>query len=198
MSEVRSTFRLKLGDPAPAFSLPDPDGRIHTLTDVQGPSGLLVVFACNHCPYVIHLAKPLQQLAGDFSPDGLGTVVISSNDIENYPQDRPEMMKQFSTENAWSFPYLYDASQEVALAYGAACTPDFFLFDGAGNLYYTGQFDDSRPKNGQTADGKDLRNAIQQMLAGAPPPQHVFPSSGCNIKWRPGHQPDWWASGNDR
>lgn len=196
MSEVRSTFRLKLGDPAPDFSLPDPSGVSHVLTELQGPAGLLLVFACNHCPYVIHLAKPLAELADEMKSKGLHTVAISSNDTEKYPQDGPELMKAFANESGWNFPYLYDATQEVALAYGAACTPDFFLFDGSGKLFYTGQFDDSRPKNGQRADGKDLRNAIECMLNGQSPRNSVYPSSGCNIKWKRGLQPDWWASGN--
>ena len=196
MSEVRSTFRLKLGDPAPDFSLPDPSGVSHALAELQGPAGLLLMFACNHCPYVIHLAKPLAELADEMKPKGLHAVAISSNDTEKYPQDGPEQMKEFAIQSGWHFPYLYDATQEVALAYGAACTPDFFLFDAQGALFYTGQFDNSRPKNGQHADGKDLRDAIQRMLNGQSPPNSVYPSSGCNIKWKPGLQPDWWASGN--
>jgi len=196
MSEVRSTFRLKLGDPAPGFSLPDPSGVNHALAELQGPAGLLLVFACNHCPYVIHLAKPLAELAEEMKPTGLHTVAISANDTAKYPQDGPERMKQFANESSWNFPYLYDDTQEVALAYGAACTPDFFLFNAQGLLFYTGQFDDSRPNNGHPANGKDLRNAIEHMLAGKSPPSSVCPSSGCNIKWKPGLQPDWWASGN--
>jgi len=154
------------------------------------------VFACNHCPYVIHLAKPLADLADEMKPKGLHTAAISSNDAEKYPQDGPERMIQFAKENSWHFPYLYDATQEVALDYGAACTPDFFLFNAQGTLFYTGQFDDSRPKNGQVANGKNLRDAIQRMLAGQSPPSPAYPSSGCNIKWKPGLQPNWWASGN--
>lgn len=195
MSEVRSTFRLKPGDPAPDFTLPDPDGASHALATLRGPAGLLLVFACNHCPYVIHLAKPLATLAEEMRAKGLHTVAISSNDIETYPQDGPEFMKSFAKDSGWNFPYLHDATQEVALAYGAACTPDFFLFDAGGRLFYSGQFDSSRPKNGQSADGKDLRQAIGRMLSGQSPPETVLPSSGCNIKWKPGLQPDWWASG---
>ena len=196
MSEVRSTFRLHHGDPAPEFSLPDPNGQMHSLKDLQGPSGLLVAFVCNHCPYVVHLAEALKAFADDISSLGIQTVAISSNDISNYPQDRPELMKHFALEHDWTFPYLYDASQEVAIAFGAACTPDFFLFDAGGKLFYTGQFDDSRPKNGQTPDGKDMHDAVERMLGGNPPPDKAFPSSGCNIKWKEGQQPEWWASGN--
>lgn len=196
MSEVRTTFRLKTGDAAPDFTLPDPDGEPHALADLTGPKGVLIAFVCNHCPYVVHLADALRHFADDITSRGIQTVAISSNDIENYPQDRPELMKQFAADHGWNFPYLYDASQEVALAYGAACTPDFFLFDAAGKLFYTGQFDDSRPNNGQSPDGKDMHDALERMLTGTPPPEKVFPSSGCNIKWKPGMQPDWWASGN--
>jgi len=196
MSEVRSTFRLHPGDAAPEFSLPDADGHSHTLSQLQGPAGTLIAFVCNHCPYVIHLAEALKVFADDIFTLGISTVAISSNDIENYPQDRPEMMKQFAAEHGWRFPYLYDASQEVALAYGAACTPDFFLFDGGGRLFYAGQFDGSRPKNGCAPDGRDMHDAVERMLSGAAPPEKVFPSSGCNIKWKEGQQPDWWASGN--
>jgi peroxiredoxin len=196
MSEVRSTFRLNLGDAAPEFSLPDADGIAFSLSDIRGPSGAMVVFVCNHCPYVIHLAKPLAALADELRSQGVHTVAISSNDVEKYPQDGPEMMKVFAQQSGWNFPYLYDASQDIALAYGAACTPDFFLFDHNGRLFYTGQFDDSRPKNGQIADGRDLRDAAQRMLAGESPPAKPYPSSGCSIKWKPGHQPEWWASGH--
>ena len=196
MSEVRSTFRLALGDPAPDFSLPDAHGRQFTLADIQGTAGTLVVFACNHCPYVIHLADALSKLAKEMADHGIRTVVINSNDLDNYPQDGPEKMKEFSQQHAWDFPYLIDESQAVALAYGAACTPDFFLFDGDGQLHYTGQFDDTRPNSGDAADGADMRAAMQGLLAGDPPPDKPFPSSGCNIKWKPGNQPAWWASGN--
>ncbi len=195
MSEVRSTFRLNPGDAAPDFCLPDADGILFPLSEIRGPSGTLIVFACNHCPYVIHLAKPLATLADELRPQGVHTVVINSNDTEKYPQDGPEFLKPFARDSGWNFPYLIDASQEVALAYGAACTPDFFLFDGAGRMFYAGQFDDSRPKNGQRADGRDLRDAAHRMLAGESPPARPYPSSGCNIKWKLGNEPVWWNSG---
>lgn len=196
MSEVRSTFRLKLGDRAPSFRLPDADGKLHSLDELIGPGGLLVVFACNHCKYVIHLAKTLQALAADMAAHGVHTVAINCNDAAAYPQDATEHMPAFAREHGWTFPYLRDESQEVALAYGAACTPDFFLFNAQGDLFYAGQFDDSRPQSGKPADGSSLRDAIERMLACEGPPDGVFPSSGCNIKWKPGLQPDWWASGN--
>lgn len=193
MSEVLSTFRLQPGDRVPDFSLPAADGQTVSRAAAAGPSGLLVVFACNHCPFVIHLADALGDLAREISAAGVGTVAINSNDAERYPRDTPELMTVFSAEHRWDFPYLVDASQEVARAYGAACTPDFFLIDGEGRLSYTGQFDDSRPRDGQEAHGGDLREAVRRMLAGEEPLERPYPSSGCNIKWKPGNEPDWWG-----
>ena len=178
-----------MGQQAPDFSLPNADGDIRSLADVMGPQGLLVVFACNHCPYVIHLADLLGQLAEQIFPMGIGTVAINSNDLEKYPQDGPELMKEFAARHRWEFPYLIDESQEVAKAYGAACTPDFFLFNGEGKLFYAGQFDETRPKSGEEAYGGDLDEAIDLLLSGEAPPEKVFPSSGCNIKWKPGNEP---------
>lgn len=195
MSEVLSTFRLGAGDPAPEFRLPDAAGRVTDRRDVSGPHGLLVAFVCNHCPFVIHLADALGDLARDLAADGIGTVAINSNDSERYPQDAPEHMGSFAAAHGWEFPYLVDATQEVALAHGAACTPDFFLFDGEGRLCYTGQLDDSRPRSGQVPHGGDLREAVRRMRAGEPPMARPYPSSGCNIKWKPGRQPDWWDAG---
>jgi peroxiredoxin len=185
MSEVLSSFLLKPGAPAPDFSLPDADGKIVTRTDASGARGLLVVFACNHCPFVIHLADALGDFAREISVQGVNTLAINSNDIEKYPQDGPEEMKLFAAERHWEFPYLIDASQEVAKAYGAECTPDFFLFDGSGKLFYAGQFDDSRPRGGKQAHGGDLREAVRRMLVGETPLARPYPSSGCNIKWKP-------------
>jgi peroxiredoxin len=189
---VDSTFTLKPGDIAPDFSLPDADGRHVTLQEASGPHGILVIFGCNHCPFVIHLADALSELAARAFACGIGTVVINSNDLDAYPQDGPEFMKTFAREHAWDFPYLIDATQDVAKQYGAACTPDFFLFDSRLGLHYAGQFDASRPKNGSVADGSDLQAAIDGMLAGSPPPAKVYPSSGCNIKWKPGQAPSWF------
>ena len=141
MSEVSSTFRLSTGDAAPAFSLPDANGRRISLEVAKGPRGLLVVFACNHCPFVIHLAKELGELAREISVKGVNTVVINSNDLVNFPQDGPLPMRNFAQEYRWDFPYLIDESQTVAKSYGAACTPDFFLFNAEGRLSYAGQFD---------------------------------------------------------
>ena len=189
---VDSTFTLKPGDIAPDFALPDADGNIKTLQDERGPHGTLVVFACNHCPFVIHLADALSELSSRAFACGICTVAINSNDLEAYPQDGPEFMKTFAKEHNWDFPYLIDSTQEVAKQYGAACTPDFFLFDSNLRLHYAGQFDSSRPKNGSIADGSDLQAAIDGMLEGAPPPSKVYPSSGCNIKWKPGQAPAWF------
>ena len=195
MAEVLSTFRLHPGDAAPGFSLPDAGGAVHSLADTAGPAGLLVVFACNHCPFVIHVADALGDFAREISEQGVHTVVINSNDLAKYPQDGPDLMQSFAAEHRWEFPYLIDESQEVAMAYGAACTPDFFLFGAQGYLFYTGQFDDSRPRSGQDAHGGDLREAVRRMLAGEQALARPYPSSGCNIKWKPGNQPAWWNSG---
>lgn len=192
MSEVRSTFMLKPGDPAPDFSLPDFSGRMVTRAEAAGPAGLLVAFACNHCPFVVHLADPLGELAREISAQDVGTVAIVSNDLETYPQDGPAPMREFAIRHRWDFPYLVDETQEIAKAYGAACTPDFFLFDAAGRLFYTGQFDATRPRGG-TADGADLRDAVRRMVVGEPAPERPYPSSGCNIKWKPGNAPEWFG-----
>jgi peroxiredoxin len=192
MSEVLSTFRLNLGDKAPDFRLPDAGGAVWSRESATGPAGLVVVFACNHCPFVIHLADALGALAREIKELGVNTVAINSNDIEKYPQDGPDQMPAFSATHQWEFPYLLDESQEVAKAYGAACTPDFFLFNASGELFYTGQFDNTRPRSGLEAHGGDLREAVRRMLEHEEPLARPYPSSGCNIKWKPGNQPDWW------
>lgn len=193
MAETHSTFSLRPGDAAPAFQIPAPDGTRHDLHAVRGNAGLLVVFACNHCPYVIHLADTLGGLACEIESEGVATVAISSNDIEKYPADAPEHMADFAAEHGWNFPYLFDETQEVAKAYGAACTPDFFLFDHELRLYYAGQFDATRPGSGQPATGDDLRAAIKAMIAGQAPLLRPIPSSGCNIKWRAGGEPPYFV-----
>ncbi len=196
MAEVLSTFRIQVGDPVPDFKLPDHKGKIFTRDEAAGPKALLIVFACNHCPYVVHLADPLGQAARDFTLAGVGTVAINSNDIEKYPQDCPELMTTFAAEHGWEFPYLIDESQEVARAFGAACTPDFFLADGDGKLFYAGQFDDTRPKSGIKAHGGDLREAVRRLTEGEAPLERPYPSSGCNIKWKEGNEPAWWNAGS--
>jgi peroxiredoxin len=193
MAEVPSTFRLRPGEAAPAFSLPAPDGRLHSPeTLAEGRRGLLVAFVCNHCPFVVHLADALGRFADEIAAKGVATVAISSNDVERYPQDAPGRMGEFATAHGWGFPYLHDADQGVAKAYAAACTPDFYLFDGSLRLVYAGQFDDSRPGRGEP-DGADLARAVEDLLASRPTPLPWRPSSGCSIKWQPGNEPDYFG-----
>lgn len=194
MAEVPSTFFLKPGRPAPDFVLPDPSGRPHALSDLlAGKKGLLVAFVCNHCPFVIHLAEALGTLAQRIASEGINTVAINANDADRYPGDAPDKMEGFAAANGWRFPYLYDETQEVAKAYAAACTPDFYLFDGEGRLSYAGQFDDSRPGKGEIPSGSDLLSAVEDLLSGKPTPEPWYPSTGCNIKWKPGRQPDYFS-----
>lgn len=194
MPEVHSTFQLHLGDSMPPFDLPDGNGKRYAAAPCLGENGLLVVFACNHCPFVVHLAKELGQKAREWQVNGVNTVAIASNDLENYPQDEPEPMLLFAKLYAWNFPYLLDESQQVALAYGAACTPDFFLFDGEGALFYAGQFDDTRPGSGGVPNGKDLDAAVDALVSGQSAPSGL-PASGCSIKWKPKNKPQWWNAG---
>ena len=192
MAEVPSTFLLKPGAPAPDFTLPDFAGRPHSLSELTaGKKGLLVAFVCNHCPFVIHLAPALGAFAARVAADGIATVAISSNDAVRYPADAPEKMATFATASGWHFPYLYDESQEVARAYAAACTPDFYLFDGEGHLAYAGQFDDSRPGKSEIPSGSDLAAAAENLLSGRATPEPWYPSSGCSIKWKPGAEPGY-------
>ena len=189
MSETQSSFLLSPGDAAPDFSLHDAGNRIVTRTGVAGGRGLLVVFACNHCPFVIHLADALGDFAREIAELGVTTVAINSNDLARYPQDGPQQMLEFAQQRHWDFPYLIDESQDVAKAHGAECTPDFFLFDAEGKLSYTGQFDDSRPRSGNEAHAGDLRESVRRMLRGESSLARPYPSSGCNIKWKPGNEP---------
>jgi peroxiredoxin len=188
MAAMPSTM-LPLGTRAPHFALPDTEGRIVSLGDAAGAPALLVIFLCNHCPYVVHIHEALADLARDFAPRGVAIVGISSNDVERYPQDRPEEMRRLREAWRWDFPYLYDESQAVARAYQAACTPDLFLFDGDQRLVYRGQFDDSRPSNLQPVTGRDIRAALDAVLSGAPVTDDQRPSIGCGIKWKPGNEP---------
>lgn len=180
---------LPLGTPAPDFHLPDTQGKIVNLDDFRNAKGLLVVFMCNHCPYVKHIRSALAQFARDYQPKGLAIVGINSNDADKYPDDSPEKMITEAREAGYVFPYLYDATQAVAKAYQAACTPDFFLFDAEQKLVYRGQFDSSRPKNDIPVTGADLRAAVDALLAGRPISADQVPSIGCNIKWKPGNEP---------
>ena len=192
MAEVPSTRTLPPGAAAPDFSLPDAAGMTHTLASVRGPQGLVVAFLCNHCPFVIHLARALGTCATDCAERGVGFVGINSNNAERYPADAPEKMPAMSEANGWHFPYLVDATQRTAHDYFAACTPDFYVFDAELRLVYCGQFDSSRPGNGEPVDGADLRAAVDAMLTGQPPVSPQRPSSGCNIKWKPGAEPAWF------
>ncbi|YCM42102.1 thioredoxin family protein [Verrucomicrobiaceae bacterium 227] len=193
MAEVTSTFQLKTGDSAPAFSLPDAEGRQHHLADLTGRKGTLIIFACNHCPFVVQLAETIGHFAKDISESGISTLAINSNDIARYPADAPEKMPAFADESGWQFPYLLDEDQQVAHAYHAACTPDFYLFDHDLKLVYAGQFDAARPNNDKPLTGADLRQAIEALLAGEPPLSPQLPSSGCSIKWKPGNEPSYPA-----
>lgn len=183
---------LALGTPAPEFSLPDTNGRTVSLSAFSGKP-TLVAFICNHCPYVLHLAEQLATLGKDYQAKGVGVVAISSNDVENYPDDSPEKMKAEVDRAGYTFPYLYDESQAVAQAYRAACTPDFFLFDAEHKLVYRGQIDSSRPGNGKPVTGEDIRAALDAVLAGQPVAEAQTPSLGCNIKWKAGNEPDYFA-----
>jgi len=188
MARTPSTM-LPLGTPAPHFALPDATGKIMHYSDFDEERGLLVMFICNHCPYVKLLRKELARLGRMFQDQCISVVAIMPNDIDNYPDDSPAKMMDEIIEQGYSFPYLYDPTQEVAKAYRAACTPDFFLFDGSRHLYYRGQFDSARPGNGIEPSGDDLKNAVDRLLAGDPPPEDQKPSLGCNIKWKPGNAP---------
>lgn len=183
MSETASTM-LPLGTRAPGFTLPDSAGKLVSLDDFKDVGALLVVFVCNHCPYVKHIQKEFVSLAKQYQARGVGVVAISSNDVGNYPQDGPEKMAEESRQAGYTFPYLYDESQEVAKAYQAACTPDLFLFDKNHRLVYRGQFDDSRPGNSRPVTGADLRTALDVVLAGGAVSPEQKPSVGCNIKWK--------------
>lgn len=166
-----------------------------SLSDFAGVRALLVVFACNHCPFVVHVRKELANIYDEYSPLGVAVVAICSNDTDEYPEDSPGMMKEKAEEWGWRFPYLFDETQQVALAYRAACTPDFFLFNGEKNLVYRGQLDSSRPNNGVPVSGADLRHAIETVLDGeTPDPENQKPSIGCSIKWKPGNSPDYSLS----
>jgi len=190
---VTPSTMLPLGTKAPDFRLPDTEGRMVSLPDeVSGAPALLVVFMCNHCPYVKHVRKGFVELVKEHQKKGVTVVGINSNDAESYPDDGPEAMSRDAKEHGYTFPYLYDARQEAAKAYRAACTPDFFLFDGQKRLVYRGQMDASRPGNDIPVTGKDLRGALDAVLSGKPVTGEQRPSLGCNIKWRPGNEPDYF------
>ncbi len=192
MAATPSTM-APLGMPAPDFDLPDHLGQRKSLSDFDDAPALLVAFICSHCPFVVHIRSAFGSLAQEYMDRGLAVVAIVSNDLENYPQDGPEGMAREIEEGGYTFPYLVDETQEVAKAYTAACTPDFFLFDQERKLVYRGQFDDSRPGNGVPVTGSDLRRAVDAVLAGTPVPQEQKSSIGCNIKWKKGNEPDYFG-----
>ena len=191
MVKTASTM-LPLGTKAPEFSLVNVDGRTVSLSEFDGSPALLVIFMCNHCPFVKHVAHELARLGHEYQSRGVAVVGISSNDVSGHPADSPEQMIHEAELQGYSFPYLYDETQEVAKAYHAACTPDFFLFDAEQKLVYRGQFDASRPGNGVPVTGGDLRRAINTVLAGQAVHADQTPSIGCNIKWRAGCEPDYF------
>ena len=192
MAQTPSTM-LALGTAAPQFRLPDVSGKCLSLKDFDSAQGLVVAFICNHCPFVKHIRPALAAFGKDCVAAGGAMVAISSNDAVRYPDDGPAKMVEEARAAAYTFPYLYDESQEVAKAYRAACTPDFFVFDRDRRLIYRGQFDDSRPGNGKPVTGDALRAALTATLAGRQVPEPQWPSVGCNIKWKPGNEPEYFA-----
>ena len=194
---AHSSRMEKLGNPAPDFNLKNWNPRLqqesYQLDSFKNQTSLLVAFFCNHCPYVVHIRESFVHFANEYEPKGLGVVAISSNDIEAYPDDRPEKMSEDGRNYSYSFPYLFDETQEVAKAYRAACTPDFFLYDENRKLVYRGQYDSSRPKNTNPVTGVDLRKAVDALIQGNSIPENQIPSMGCNIKWKSGMEPDYFA-----
>ena len=185
---------LPLGTEAEDFSLTNVDGQTLSFADVAGERGTVLMFICNHCPFVKHVANELAAIGYEYMPKGVGMVAINSNDVAAHPADAPEQMIHESEQRGYSFPYLFDETQEVAKTYGAACTPDFYLFDGNHKLVYRGQLDGSRPDSGVPVTGEDLRKAIDALLESRPLPQPQHPSIGCNIKWRPGNEPQYFLN----
>ena len=188
MARTPSTM-VPLGTKAPDFKLPDPSGKIYARDDFTQGAGLLVMFICNHCPFVKHMRAELAEFARDYQPKGLHIVAINSNDTVTYPDDSPPKMAEEILAAGYTFPYLVDETQAIAKAYQAACTPDFYLFDPNLALVYRGQFDPSRPGSGIPVTGRDLRAACDALLSGDPPRAEQMPSIGCNIKWKPGNEP---------
>ena len=191
MVKTPSTM-LSLGTQAPAFELMNVDGKMVRLADFEGAPALLVIFMCNHCPFVIHIAPALAALAAEYQQRGVAVIGINSNDVSTHPADSPERMVAEAEERGYVFPYLFDETQEVAQAYRAACTPDFFVFDKNQQLVYRGQLDDSRPESGIPVTGDDLRAALDAVLAGESVPGPQKPSLGCNIKWKAGNEPEYF------
>jgi peroxiredoxin len=194
MAQTPSTMMLPLGTKAPEFKLSDPFRRTWTLAEFEGAPALLVAFICNHCPFVKHVREEFAKLAKEYQDRGVAIVGINSNDYEAYPDDSPEAMIGEIRSVGYTFPYLVDETQEVARSYGAACTPDFFVFDRDQKLVYRGQMDGSRPGNDVPVNGEDLRRALEAVLGGRSVPDAQRPSLGCNIKWKPGNEPEYYSS----
>ena len=192
MAATESTM-LELGTSAPDFDLPDPTGKRTKLADFDGSDALVVAFICNHCPFVIHIREQLAIFAREYSYRNVAMVAINANDVSNYPADSPERMQEEIENFGYSFPYLYDESQQTAKAYHAACTPEFYLFDGDRKLVYRGRFDAATPGNREPVSGGDLRRAVDALLAGRAIDPDQKPGIGCNIKWRPGNEPDYFG-----
>ncbi len=192
MVQTASTM-LPLGTEAPGFSLPDAHGEQMSLKDFADAPVLLVIFMCNHCPFVKHVIEDLASLAKEYQEKGVAVVGINANDVQKHPDDHPDRMAELVQAKGLTFPYLYDETQEVAKAYRAACTPDFFVFDKDRRLVYRGQMDDSRPGNDVPVSGADLRKALDAVLAGKPVASEQKPSMGCNIKWKPGNEPGYFG-----
>lgn len=190
---MTASTMLPLGTEAPPFELPDTAGQTISISDFDDADVLLVVFMCNHCPFVKHIIDDFITLAGEYQGKGVAVVGINSNDVEGYPEDRPELMAKLAKEKGFTFPYLYDATQAVAKAYCAACTPDFFVFDRERRLAYRGQMDESRPGNDEPVTGADLRAALDAVLAGKDASEEQRPSIGCNIKWKAGNEPGYFG-----
>lgn len=193
MARTSSTM-LELGSAAPDFRLPDPHGKFVSLHDFHDAPALLVVFMCNHCPFVKHIQRQMAELIREFQPRGLAAVGINANDVASHPDDAPERMAAEAARIPYTFPYLYDETQEVAKAYRSACTPDFYLFDAQRKLVYRGQFDSARPGNEEPVTGADLRGALEAVLEGRQVDGGQKPSVGCSIKWRPGNEPDYFQT----
>ena len=190
-----NSYMLPLGTVAPNFKLPNTiSGEETLLSEIKGTKGTLIIFMCNHCPYVLHLLDKIIEISSEIREFGINTVAISSNDVENYPDDHPILMKKLAEDRDFGFPYLYDETQSVALSYEAACTPDFYLFDSDLKLVYRGKFDDARPKNEEPISGKDLLLAAKNLIAGLPQNSDQTPSLGCNIKWKKGNEPSGFFS----
>jgi len=193
MAATPSTM-LPLGTVAPGFNLPNSTGGLVSRDDFAASPALLVMFLCNHCPYVKHVAQEVVRVSKEYQARGVAIVAISSNDVAQYPEDGPAQMAEMAATLGATFPYLYDETQQVAAAYHAACTPDFFLFGADRTLVYRGQFDGARPANDVPVNGHDLRAALDAVLAGTPVPEPQLPSLGCSIKWKPGNEPDYFIA----